>query len=99
MLKTSFQKSQAKTSVSSTNYILNLNFGIMAKRYFEGDLHSKEYAKFRPSPPDDLIKYVISKTKKNDLALDIGCGSGQMTKLLAPFFKKAKKYTPFHLDF
>ena len=65
----------------------------MAKRHFEGEQHAKEYAKFRPSPPDSLIKYVISKTKKNDLALDIGCGSGQMTKLLAPFFKKAKKYS------
>ena len=62
----------------------------MAKRYFEDKEQAKHYEKFRPSPPDALIEYVISKTKKNDLALDIGCGSGQMTKLLAPFFKKAE---------
>ena len=71
----------------------------MAKRYFEDEEQAKHYAKFRPSPPDALIEYVISKTKKNDLALDIGCGSGQMTKLLAPFFKKAETNTPFHFDF
>ena len=70
----------------------------MAKRYFEDEEQAKHYAKFRPSPPDALIEYVISKTKKNDLALDIGCGSGQMTKLLAPFFKKAETNTPFHLS-
>ena len=68
----------------------------MAKRYFENEQQTKAYAKFRPNPPDSLIGHVISKTKKNKFALDIGCGSGQMTKQLAPFFEKAKS-TPFHL--
>ena len=54
----------------------------MAKRCFEDVQHTKKYAIFRPSPPNSLIEDILSKMKNRDLAVDIGCGSGQNTKLL-----------------
>ena len=60
----------------------------MAKRYFENHEHSIQYANYRPSPPQPLIEHILSKTKCRNLAMDIGCGTGQSTKLLAPYFKK-----------
>ncbi|XP_037072387.1 putative methyltransferase DDB_G0268948 [Pollicipes pollicipes] len=59
-------------------------------RLFETSLHAKLYAEFRPNPPASLINVVLQAVKKKlplDRALDVGCGSGQNTRCLAPHFR------------
>ncbi|XP_035715319.1 putative methyltransferase DDB_G0268948 isoform X3 [Folsomia candida] len=65
----------------------------MAHRYFEGKVHAMLYAKYRTVPPSALIQRMISFLKEKykgplDLAYDVGCGSGQSTGFLAPYFKR-----------
>merc|ERR1712223_1399574 len=60
-------------------------------RHFEEADHSALYAKVRPEPPESLIQSVLKfhdNTGNLNLATDLGCGSGQFTKLLAPHFSK-----------
>ena len=63
----------------------------MSIRLFEGKEHAQLYAKYRPTFPDDIydeiIKYCSSKTGR-DLAVDVGCGSGQSTRPLSRYFRK-----------
>ncbi|XP_077584130.1 putative methyltransferase DDB_G0268948 [Stigmatopora nigra] len=61
-------------------------------RLFEGKEHAASYWKYRISPSDDLIQHVIKFVEKQRpgplfLALDVGCGSGQGTVLLAKHFE------------
>ncbi|KAJ8396349.1 hypothetical protein AAFF_G00019260 [Aldrovandia affinis] len=63
----------------------------MAHRLFEGKEHAASYQKYRVSPPDMLIGQILAflekkKGKPFSLAVDVGCGSGQGTVLLAPHF-------------
>ncbi|XP_045105604.1 putative methyltransferase DDB_G0268948 isoform X1 [Portunus trituberculatus] len=56
------------------------------------------YAKFRPAPPASLIKAVVERVTEGQqkagvsgggaalVCVDMGCGSGQNTTLLAPYF-------------
>jgi len=56
-------------------------------RHFEAPEHSALYAKVRPEPPDNLVQSILKfhgKTTGLRLATDLGCGSGQFTRLLAP---------------
>lgn len=51
----------------------------------------KSYHCYRLSPPQELIDEVLNFLRKKiqdqlDLAVDVGCGSGQGTELLAPYF-------------
>lgn len=69
----------------------------MSKRYFEGNEHVKLYSKYRPSYPHDLIEKIINYLKEKDngpyeLAIDVGCGSGQASWLLSPYFNKVIGY-------
>lgn len=55
------------------------------------DLFSKqssEYAKFRPTYPDDLVDQIISLCPGRNLAWDAGTGNGQFANLLAPHFDR-----------
>jgi SAM-dependent methyltransferase len=47
---------------------------------------SGDYAKHRPTYPSALVDYLVSLCKQTDLALDAGCGSGQLSVLLADRF-------------
>ncbi|XP_074550501.1 putative methyltransferase DDB_G0268948 [Halichoeres trimaculatus] len=63
----------------------------MAYRLFEGKEHASSYWKYRISPADHLIQQLIDFLKKHsggpyELAVDVGCGSGQGTVLLAKHF-------------
>ncbi|XP_030199200.1 putative methyltransferase DDB_G0268948 isoform X2 [Gadus morhua] len=63
----------------------------MAHRLFEGKEHAEAYLRFRVSPSDHLIQQVVDFVEKKkgrpfDLALDVGCGSGQGSTLLAKHF-------------
>ncbi|KAF1371867.1 hypothetical protein PFLUV_G00273810 [Perca fluviatilis] len=64
----------------------------MAVRVFEGKDHATAYLRYRITP-DELISRIMSYMEKNtssqfNLAVDVGCGSGQGTILLAPYFTK-----------
>ncbi|KAE8278518.1 hypothetical protein D5F01_LYC23423 [Larimichthys crocea] len=64
----------------------------MALRLFEGKDHAAAYLQYRVSPHElicRIMDYMETKMPKQfDLAVDVGCGSGQGTILLAPYFTK-----------
>ena len=60
----------------------------MANKLFEGNEHSKIYALYRPTPPISLIEEILEKVPNKGLALDVGCGTGQNTRILSPYFDK-----------
>jgi predicted TPR repeat methyltransferase len=69
----------------------------MAKRYFEGAQHATRYALTRPTYPPELMKKIIGFLGMKykgvyDYAADVGCGSGQSTQLLSPYFQKVYGY-------
>ncbi|XP_045914689.1 putative methyltransferase DDB_G0268948 [Micropterus dolomieu] len=62
----------------------------MTVRLFEGKDHATAYLQYRVAP-HELISKIMSYVKKKspnqlNLAVDVGCGSGQGTTLLAPYF-------------
>jgi len=66
----------------------------MSVRIFEGSNHANKYAKFRPIVPDNVIDcvldYLRQKIDSNEwnIAVDVGCGSGQGTNKLSQYFEK-----------
>lgn len=46
-----------------------------------------EYAKTRPSYPQEIFHYIASKTPSHDLVWDVGTGSGQAARSLAGMYK------------
>lgn len=46
------------------------------------------YARFRPEYPDSLAAFLASNATDHSLAIDVGCGNGQLTQLLAPYFEQ-----------
>ncbi|KAM9486544.1 uncharacterized protein Hap1MRO34_006538 isoform 2-T2 [Clarias gariepinus] len=65
----------------------------MAHRFFEEKHHALVYKKYRISPPDDVTRVILEYMDKkkgppHELAVDLGCGTGQNTRLLAPHFQK-----------
>lgn len=65
--------------------------------FFEGRTHAVDYAKFRPQTPAVIIKWIneylgekLDKTAdgKFGVAVDVGCGTGQCTLLLAEHFER-----------
>ncbi|KAL3857016.1 hypothetical protein ACJMK2_011718 [Sinanodonta woodiana] len=87
---------------ASTNSALRLQRNLhtskdnMACRYFEENNHTKAYALYRPTYPesvyDAILKYCHQSSGLGetalDLAVDVGCGSGQSTLPLGKYFKK-----------
>ncbi|XP_071944251.1 putative methyltransferase DDB_G0268948 [Antedon mediterranea] len=66
----------------------------MATRLFEGVEHASLYDKYRPTYPQQLIDSITQFMKDNcklndgfESAVDIGCGTGQLTRDLASSFK------------
>ncbi len=49
---------------------------------------SGDYAAYRPTYPLALIDYLESLCENKDAALDVGCGNGQLSVLLAERFKR-----------
>ena len=65
------------------------------RRYYESDFITSEYYKFRPTYNNEIrdiileyLKQVTGKSPPHQLMVDVGCGSGQATNLMAPYFKK-----------
>uniref|UniRef100_A0A8D0HJT3 Methyltransferase type 11 domain-containing protein n=1 Tax=Sphenodon punctatus TaxID=8508 RepID=A0A8D0HJT3_SPHPU len=70
-----------------------LVFSNMASRLFEERDHAAFYQKYRFSPCEELQSLVFSyleekKVSSLQLAVDVGCGTGQSTKVLASRFDK-----------
>lgn len=55
------------------------------KQYFLDN--GERYAEFRPTYPTELASSLASLVTEQELAVDIGCGNGQLTTLLSPHFK------------
>lgn len=65
----------------------------MTYRLFEGKDHASIYQKYRLAPPDEFKNIVLQyldkkKGKPHVLAVDLGCGTGQNSRLLAPYFQE-----------
>lgn len=50
------------------------------------DEGGQAYARYRPQYPAELAAYLASTAPGTALAADIGCGNGQLTRLLAQHF-------------
>jgi SAM-dependent methyltransferase len=44
------------------------------------------YALFRPDYPDELSRFLSSASPAQNLAIDVGCGTGQLTRQIAEHF-------------
>lgn len=55
-----------------------------ARNWF--DLGGQAYARFRPEYPTELARFLATVAPDTALALDVGCGSGQLTAQLATHF-------------
>ena len=51
---------------------------------------ARQYATFRPTYPVELAAYLASLPARADLAWDSGCGSGQLSGLLAQHFHRVE---------
>ncbi|RWS17009.1 putative methyltransferase-like protein [Dinothrombium tinctorium] len=69
----------------------------MSQRLFEDANQAFHYSRARPSPPANLItqsinylneKILPNSNSKWQLAIDVGAGTGQCTRLLQPYFEK-----------
>ncbi|WP_180031816.1 class I SAM-dependent methyltransferase [Acinetobacter sp. YH12245] len=60
----------------------------MERREFKDHFsqQSQDYALFRPHYPDTLGKMLAELSTSTKLALDVGCGSGQFSEVLAHYF-------------
>lgn len=48
-----------------------------------------EYARYRPTYPREIAPALAELSKEHGCALDVGCGTGQLTELLAPHYSTA----------
>ncbi len=46
------------------------------------------YAAYRPTYPSELVSFLADTTRRNECAWDCGCGSGQLSTLLAERFQR-----------
>ncbi|XP_076041349.1 putative methyltransferase DDB_G0268948 isoform X2 [Oratosquilla oratoria] len=64
----------------------------MGSVFCEGLTHAAMYARFRPQVPASLVNYILSFLQEKckgpmNNAIDVGCGSGQSTRVLSSHFK------------
>ena len=57
----------------------------MDNRHFED--RGADYAQYRPTYPKVLSQALATRTAQTNLAIDVGCGNGQFSLLLADHFK------------
>ncbi|MDA3133345.1 class I SAM-dependent methyltransferase [Atlantibacter subterranea] len=58
------------------------------------DRGGDNYARYRPEYPPALVDYLASVAPDRQRALDVGCGTGQLTRLLADTFDKVVGIDP-----
>nr|CAK04941.1 novel protein [Danio rerio] len=65
----------------------------MTERMFEEKQHASLYQQYRFAPPDELKELILQyldkkKGKPHQLAVDLGCGTGQTSRPLTPYFQQ-----------
>ena len=55
---------------------------------------SEKYAAFRPTYPPEIISHILKHVPVKSLALDVGCGTGQVVKLIATHFDRVVGVDP-----
>ncbi|KAM5151701.1 uncharacterized protein ACMZJ9_009943 [Mantella aurantiaca] len=65
----------------------------MSIRLFEGKEHATSYQKFRFEPSQEIIDIILGFLDERlpgsrGFAVDVGCGTGQNTRVLSPHFEK-----------
>jgi SAM-dependent methyltransferase len=63
-----------------------------ARNWF--DQGGAAYARFRPEYPPELAAFMASQAPERRLAVDVGCGNGQLTGLLAQHFAQVVGIDP-----
>lgn len=63
-----------------------------ARNWF--DQGGRAYARFRPDYPPALASHLAALASDRALAVDVGCGNGQLTRLLAPCFDQVVGIDP-----
>lgn len=58
------------------------------------DQGGQAYARFRPEYPAELAQFLASVSPGRALAVDAGCGNGQLTALLAAHFDRVSGLDP-----
>lgn len=58
------------------------------------DQGGQAYARFRPEYPAELASYLASIAPDRQLAVDVGCGNGQLTRQLAEHFHQVVGFDP-----
>lgn len=51
---------------------------------------AKDYSKFRPTYPPEMIEYIVSFVKHKGTALDVATGNGQVAVALAKYFEQVQ---------
>jgi len=54
----------------------------------------RNYAQYRPEYPPELAGYLAELAPDNQKALDVGCGTGQLTQLLSAYFSSVTGVDP-----
>lgn len=62
------------------------------RNWFDGGGHN--YARFRPTYPPELANVLALRAPQHRLAVDVGCGSGQLTLQLADHFSEVLGLDP-----
>lgn len=63
-----------------------------ARNWF--DQGGQAYARFRPEYPRELAAFLAAAAPDRRLAVDVGCGNGQLTQLLAAGFERVAGIDP-----
>ncbi|MEO0331180.1 MAG: class I SAM-dependent methyltransferase [Bacteroidota bacterium] len=50
-------------------------------------VQASSYARFRPTYPDDMLRYINDQASRHQIAWDVGTGNGQVAVWLADHFK------------
>lgn len=58
------------------------------------DEGGQDYARYRPTYPPALASWLAEQCQQHRLALDVGCGNGQLTSLLSPYFTQVLGLDP-----
>lgn len=51
-------------------------------------IQAKDYSKFRPTYPPEMIEYIVSFVENRGTSLDVATGNGQVAKALSEYFKE-----------